>query len=100
MIYNNITTIPYPFLKNAVMDISKKYEVQSVRIDPKGEVYVKVSGQLSEDGVKDILEIITPKNFQPVKNNAEYAIDYDYAETGEATYVYSLDWIDYTKLKV
>lgn len=98
MIYNNINTIPYPFLKGAVTSISKKYKVQSVRIDPKGEVYVKVSGQLSENEVKNILKLLIPKDFKPIKNNVGCTMDYDYAETGEATYVYSPDGLDYTKL--
>lgn len=98
MIYQDITKIPYPFLKDAVTSISKKYEVQSVRIDPKGEAYVKVSGHLNENEVKSILKLITPKDFKPIKNNVGCTMDYDYAETGEATYVYSPDGLDYTKL--
>lgn len=98
MIYNDITTITYPFLKDAVLAISKNFKVQSARIDPKGEVYVKIAGQLSEDEVKDILEHLTPKNFKPIKDNVDYTMDYGYAETGEATYVYSYEGLDYTKL--
>lgn len=88
MIYNDINKISYPFLKDAVLAISKNFEVQSVRTDPRGEVYVKITGQLSEDEVKSIVKLLTPKGFEPVKNDTGYNIDYDYAETGEATYVY------------
>lgn len=98
MIYNDITTITYPFLKDAVLAISKNFKVQSARIDPKGEVYVKIAGQLSENEVKDILKQLTPKDFKPIKDNVSYLTDYDYAETGEATYVYSPEDLDYTKL--
>lgn len=98
MIYDNITKIPYPFLKDAVASISKNFEVQSVRVDFKGEVYVRVSGQLNDNEVKTILELLTPKDFKPIRDNVEYSTDYNYAETSEATYVYSPEGIDYTKL--
>lgn len=97
MIYKNINTIPYPFLKNAVASISKNFEVQSVRVDFKGEVYVRVSGQLNDNEVKDILKRLTPKGFKPIRDNVEYSTDYNYAETSEATYVYSPEGINYTK---
>lgn len=99
MIWTNIQDIPYKFISNAVTSITKKHKVKTVRMDPKGELFIKCSGKLSESQVKDILEILTPGGL-PKDHTIKYDIDYTQAETGLGwkTYIYSLEGIDYTKL--
>lgn len=99
MIWTNIQDIPYTFLKDAVLSISKKYKVEKVRTDPKGEVLIKCSGNLSGNNIEDILGVITPGGL-PKGYTIKYDIDYTQAETGLGwkTYIYSLEGIDYTKL--
>lgn len=99
MVYYNFQNIPYSFLKNAILSISKKYDIEKVRTDPYGEVFIKCYGKLSDSQVKDILETLTPGGL-PKGYAIKYDIDYIQEETGLGwkTYIYSLDDIDYKQL--
>lgn len=94
MIYYNIQDIPYSFLKDAVLSVSKKYNIKKVRMNPYGEVFVKVQGKLDGKDIKFIMdELVKGKDIQPDYNN-----DWEYADDDKYTYIYSPDGVDYTKL--
>lgn len=94
MIYKDITKIPYTFLRNAVQEISKKYNVCSVRLDPVGEVYVKIKGELEEKDRNSIMdELVKGKDIKP-----DYHNDWDYSDDREYIYIFTPDGVDYTKL--
>lgn len=96
MIWTNIQDIPYQFICDAALSISKRYEIKSVRMDPQGELCIKCSDKLLDNQIKGILEEITPGGL-PKDYIVKCDIDYDQTETdlGWMTYIYTLGGIDY-----
>ena len=99
MTYRNINKIEYPYLRTALLEISKKHPIESVYIDPKGELGIIFKGRLFEDSIVDILKAITPKDADlSVLDSAPLSYYYSYEHEMKDTQVYSLDGIDYQKL--
>lgn len=98
MIYQDITEVPYLFLKVALIELSEKYSIKNVNIDPNGELAIIVKGKLSPEDIQSIQERITPKDV--VVSTPVYEIDYRQYESGMgySTCIYSKENIDYTKL--
>lgn len=97
MIYKDYTTIPYPFLHDAALIISKRYSLESIYMDREGGICITLKGRLSDNAVKDILMNINPWDF--CADDYELSLlDYSYSDDMQNTYVYSPDGIDYREL--
>lgn len=97
MTYTDYNTIPYPYLHDAGLILSKKYSLESIYMDNQGGICLELKGLLNTDAVKDILKNITPWD----TTDADYDItclDYSYSHDMQHTHVYSRDGIDYRKL--
>ena len=98
MTYRNYTSIPYPFLYDAALVISKRYTLESIYMDKEGGICITLTGKLSDNAVKDILQNINPNDV--CKNSIELSpLDYSYSDDMQRTYVYSGEGIDYRTLK-
>lgn len=97
MIYTDYNTIPYPFLHDAALVISKRYTLGSIYMDNKGEICITIIGKLSEDAIKDILQNIAPWDFSADTYELS-PLDYSYSDDQQKTYIYSSDGIDYRTL--
>lgn len=98
MTYRNYTSIPYPFLYDAALVISKRYALESIYMDKEGGICITLAGKLSDNAVKDILQNINPNDV--CKNSIELSpLDYSYSDDMQRTYVYSGEGIDYRTLK-
>lgn len=97
MIYRNYNTIPYPFLHDAAMIISKRYSLEDIYMDYNGGICITLKGKLPEDAVKDILMNINP-NDSCMDDYELSPLDYSYSNDMQKTYVYSADDIDYREL--
>lgn len=97
MIFNNIQDIQYPFLKDTATKLSKKYSLNDIYMDKRGELCLTFKGILTEDDIQSIMNIITSKGH----GFDDYTIsssDYCYYKEEQKTYVYSVDGIDYRNL--
>lgn len=101
MIYKNYNEIPYNFLHDAAMIISKRYTLENIHMDNLGGVDLTLKGKLTENQVKDILLNLNPN---PDKCSEDYSLDYllqySYSKDMQRTYVYSEDGINYKTLEV
>lgn len=98
MIYRDYTSIPYPFLHDAALVISKRYTLESIYMDKEGGICITLQGKLSDDAIKDILQNINPNDV--CKDSIELSpLNYSYSDDMQRTYVYSADGIDYRALK-
>lgn len=97
MIYNNYNTIPYPFLHDAALVISKRYSLESIYMDKEGGICITLKGRLSDNAIKDILMNINP-NDSCMDDYELSPLDYSYSDDMQKTYVYSADGIDYREL--
>lgn len=96
MIYNNYKDIPFDFLHDAAMVISKRHKLKSIYMDKQGGVALTFQGKLSEEQVKDILLSLSPNpNKCSDDYTLEYSLHYSYSNNMQETYVYSEDDIDY-----
>lgn len=97
MTYTDYNNIPYPFLHDAAMVISKRYTIESIYMDNRGELCITLSSKLSEDAIKDILQNINPNDI--CKDNIELShLNCSYSDDMQKTYVYSPDSINYKEL--
>lgn len=97
MTYLNINKIEFPYLRTALLEVSKKHPIDSVYIDPKGELSISFKGRLFEDSIRSILKAITP-NDADLSVLDSVPLSYYYSYKDKATEVYSLDGVDYRKL--
>ncbi len=99
MTYTDYNTIPYPFLHDAALVISKRYTLEGIYMDKRGELCVTLAGKLSENAIKDILQNISPwdLDFNDYELNP---LDYSYSDDMQKTYVYSAEGLDYRKLAI
>ena len=99
MTYRDYTSIPYPFLHDAALVISKRYTLEGIYMDKEGGICITLAGKLSEYAVKDILQNINPNDV--CKDSIELSpLYYSYSDDMQRTYVYSADGIDYRALEV
>lgn len=97
MLYTDYNTIPYPFLHDAALVISKRYSLESIYMDKEGGICITLKGRLSDNAVKDILVNINP--WDSCADDYELSpLDYSYSDDMQKTYVYSADGIDYREL--
>lgn len=98
MIYTDYNKIPYPFLHDAGLVLSKRFTLISIQMDKKGELCLGFKGKLDEKSVKEVLKNLNPFDSTDEDYNLEYILDYSYSDDMQDTYVYSTDGIDYRKL--
>ena len=98
MTYKDYTSIPYPFLHDAALVISKRYTLESIYMDKEGGICITLAGKLSEYSVKDILQNINPWD-SCIDDYELSPLDYSYSNDVQRTYVYSADGIDYRALE-
>ena len=98
MTFTGYNTIPYPFLHDAALVISKKYSLESIYMDKEGGICITLQGKLSDNAVKDILQNITPNDICKDDIVLEYNLSHSYSDDMQKTYVYSPDGIDYREL--
>lgn len=60
-IYNNIEDIPYKFLQDVLIKISKEHKVLKVKTFKDGSVDITFLGKLSKTTIKSLLRKLTPK---------------------------------------
>ena len=94
MIFKNYKEIPYAFLHDAALVISKRFEIEYIHMDRHGEVCITLRGQLTEQSVKQVLQNLYPQD----KSLEEIDVDFEYWREGGYTHVYSPDGIDYRNL--
>ena len=100
MTYKDCTSIPYPFLHDAALVISKRYSLESIYMDKEGGICITLQGRLSDDVIKDILQNIAPNGICKNSIELEYNLHYSYSDDVQRTYVYSADGIDYRALEI
>ncbi len=98
MFYTNYNKIPYPYLHDAALVLSKRFSLISICMDKKGEVCLSFKGKLNEKEVKEVLKNINPFDSTDKDYDLEYILDYSYSDDMQETYVYSTDGIDYRNL--
>lgn len=98
MFYTNYIKIPYPFLHDAAMVISKRYNLRNIYMDKRGELCINIKGKLTVDEVKDILMNIDPNDNYKDAYEPDYNLQYSYSQDMQETHVYSFDGIDYRTL--
>lgn len=102
MLFKEINNIPYPFLHDAAMVISKRYTIKHIYVDPQGELDICLEGYLDKNQIVDVLRNLCTdpnkdfSNFEPIEY-VHYSYSEDYALQSE-TYIYSEDGIDYINL--
>jgi hypothetical protein len=99
MIYTDYNKIPYPYLHDAAMVISKRYTLKSIYMDKRGEVCITLGGKLSENAIKDILMNLNPWD-SSIEDYALSPLDYSYSNDMQDTYIYSADNLDYRNIEV
>lgn len=99
MIYTDYNKIPYPYLHDAAMVISKRYALKSIHMDKRGEVCITLKGKLTENAIKDILMNLNPWD-SSIEDYELSPLDYSYSNDMQDTYVYSADNIDYRNIKI
>ncbi len=99
MTYKDYTSIPYSFLHDAALVISKRYSLESIYMDKEGGICITLAGRLSEYGVKDILQNINPWD-SCIDDYELSPLDYSYSDDMQRTFVYSADGIDYRALEI
>ena len=97
MVYTDYKTIPYPYLHDAALVLSKRFSLTSICMDKKGELCLGFKGKLNENQVKEILKNLNPFDSTDEDYNLEYILDYSYSDDMQETYVYTPDGIDYRK---
>lgn len=100
MLYTDYNNIPYPFLHDAALVISKRYSLESIYVDREGGICITLKGRLSDNAVKDILMNIDPWDSCADDYELNLLDYYSYSDDMQKTYVYSLDGIDYRALVV
>lgn len=98
MVYTNIKDINYPFLHDAAVVISKRYNLNSIYMDKWGGICITLQGLLTEAQVIDVLMNISPWD-SCASDWALSSLDYSYSNDIQQTYIYSPDGIDYRTLK-
>lgn len=98
MYYTDYNTIPYPYLHDAALVLSKRYNLHSIYMDKQGELGITIKGKLNEKQVKEILKNINPFDSTDEDYDLEYSLNYSYSDDIQETYIYSTDGIDYRKL--
>lgn len=98
MIYSDYNKIPYPFLHDAALVLSKRFTLITIQMDKKGELCLGFKGKLNEKEVKEVLKNLNPFDSTDEDYKIEYILSYSYSNDMQETYVYSIDGIDYRKL--
>ena len=98
MTFTDYNAIPYPYLHDAGYILSRRYNLESIYMDKRGELSITFKGKLSENAVKDILQNITPNDICKDDIALEYNLSHSYSDDMQKTYVYSPDGIDYREL--
>lgn len=96
MIFTDYNDIPYPFLHDAALVISKRYPLEDIYMDKIGGLCLSIKGKLSKDAIIDILQNITPWDLSAdcyEISSLDYCYPYD-----KKTYIYSINGIDYRTL--
>lgn len=95
MIFRNVQKIKFPFLKEVTIKVSEKYPLDDIYMDNAGGVCFTFKGYLDENDIKDILNTITPKEYQR-KTELKYLEDYTFGT--KETHVFSIEGINYKNL--
>lgn len=98
MFYTDYNKIPYPYLHDAALVLSKRFSLTSICMNKNGEVCLSFKGKLNEKEVKEVLKNINPFDSSDEDYDLEYILDYSYSDDMQETYVYSTDGIDYRNL--
>lgn len=95
MIFRNVQKIKFPFLREVAIKVSNKYPLDDIYMDGAGGVCFTFKGYLDENSIKDVFNIITPKEYQQ-KTELKYLEDY--TTSTKETHVFSFDGINYKNL--
>lgn len=98
MIYRNYSEVLYPFLHDAALVLSKRFNLEGIYMDNRGELCLTFKGELEEKDIKEVLQNIIPNDICKDDIVLEYNLYYCYSEDMQHTHVYSPDSIDYRKL--
>ena len=96
MTYRDYTSIPYPFLHDAMQKITENYSIKEIGMFTNGSLELTFQGKLSKEAVKDILTKLNPSGHIIEPQWANYGYSYDMQET----YIYTNNDIDYRALEV
>ena len=91
MIFHNIQKIKFPFLKEVATKVSEKYSLEDIYMDKQGGVCFTFKGYLEEDDIKNIFNVITPKEYQQ-KTELKYLEDYTFGT--KETHIFSVEGIN------
>lgn len=111
-IYNNIEDIPYKFLQDVLVKISKEHKVLKVKTFKDGSANITFLGKLSKTTIKSLLRKLTPKGInvpQKLRDKPDWSgiIDYYYdffelyldpGNIKETTHIITLFDVDYRDL--
>lgn len=95
MIFRNIQKIKFPFLKEVATKVSEKYSLEDIYMDKQGGVCFTFKGYLEEDDIKNIFNVITPKEYLQ-KTELKYLEDYTFGT--KETHIFSVEGINYKNL--
>ena len=99
MTYRDYTSIPYPTLRDIVLNIAEGYPLESVYLTKEGGICITFNCRLGKIEVKDILRSINLWDLY-IDDYELSPLDYSYSNDMQRTYVYSADGIDYRALEV
>lgn len=98
MIFHNYSEIPYPFLHDAALVLSKRFNLKNIYMDSHEELCLTFKGKLKEKNIKEIFKNLNPCDSSDEDYDLASEMDYSYSDDEQNTYIYSLNDIDYREL--